>query len=618
MEKELTIDLRNQSLDHLASKIDGIERLNLENYLDNSLDLTVLNEYPQIKELCFLIREPKVTLPIPEQIAQLKHIEKIDFYKNFALDGNFVFPDVLDIKIAINDPLEDVKNIVKTFPNLKKLAIWGSSLKDKILAEEIGTLQTLESLYINNCGLARLPDTISKLSQLKELKLIWLPLVEFPEVISQLTNLESLTILSKLPSLPDSLGKLTNLKVLNLEATLNEGHDYEYSEIKFKPLPKCISQLVNLEELNLNKCGVFELSSLSSLKKLKNLGLQSATLTHCDELLQFPLLEELNLNSNYKLKNTDGLKGMNLKVLNIGDTYINSLDFITGLKNLQSLKIKGCDKIKGFTPLYTHPKLSELEASHKIMNSWEQKDKFTSIPSPETILDHLQTPDLDKVEKAIHWLGQLVDIDFDDDNPLPIYFKIEPNDAPSITKLPILDEAIKKHLQELSDETLLQIFQMSFKTVGEDNFTATILALKEIIRRKKTNTQIKLVGLFKKTYETYDAGHRYCANSVHDQIIDDFFPNFTSEALLELLKDASFDMLYSEGGDAMDGLFVAAFKNTSDRHLIDQIWTAFKKYHKMALEYIEEDYFTDLISEIYENVNEDIKIIINKDFKVEN
>lgn len=51
MEKELTIDLKNQSLDHLASNIDGIERLNLDNYLDGTLDLKALNKMELIKKM---------------------------------------------------------------------------------------------------------------------------------------------------------------------------------------------------------------------------------------------------------------------------------------------------------------------------------------------------------------------------------------------------------------------------------------------------------------------------------------------------------------------------------------------------------------------------------------
>jgi hypothetical protein len=618
MEKELTIDLSKETLDRALLGQEGITSIRFDKYSDRIKGLHVLNEFPQISHISMYGDESRKSFPFPQDLDGLEHVKSLKIWKNFDLDS---VPKLLRLQtlfIAVIDPLEDVKKMVDLFPNLKSLKIWGDYLKDKTLAEEIAAFRSLEFLELHSCGISQLPITLKKLSHLKTLNLIWLPLVEFPIVVTEMVHLESLTIMAELSDLPEDLSNLKYLKSLSLESSLNDGFDFEYQERTFSTIPECIGRLENLEELNLNKCGVYDLSVLAPLRKLRKLELQNALLQDCEQLAPFTQLEELNLRANYKLENTEGLKGLPIKKLNLRDTHITSLDFILDMPNLETLNIDQCRNIKEYTPLYIHPKLGALEASNEILARWEKKDLYASLPSITVVIEQLQSPDITGVEEAIHWLSLHVEANYEDEaNPLAGYFEVEPEVnayiyTPMVTNLPILDDAIEKYLESFSDETLLIIFEMSFKTVGDDNFTATLLAIKEIIKRNSPETQVQLIALFQKACNNYDAGHRYCDNTVHDQLIDTFFAQFTSEALLGLLQNASTDMLNTEGGDAMDALFVPAFENTTDLDLHKELLNVFLNYRKKASSYMGNPYFEKLMEQIGMVANPELRQIIQE------
>lgn len=216
----------------------------------------------------------------------------------------------------------------------------------------------------------------------------------------------------------------------------------------------------------------------------------------------------------------------------------------------------------------------------------------------EKIISQLESDNLTEFEKALSGLSQHVEANFNDENnPLAGYFGIEVYEE-EVTEIEVLDSGIQKHLKNLSEESLITIFEMTFKSVGSDNFIACLLVLEEIILRRNVKTQQKIIKKFYKACKFYDAGHRYWGYTVQDQLIDNLFARFTSEALYKLLKKASTDMLYSEGGDALDELFVPAFRNTEDKILQEKILNVFFKYQEEATTYYGEKYFDELLQNI--------------------
>ena len=89
----------------------------------------------------------------------------------------------------------------------------------------------------------KLPD-ISRFSQLDQLIITGAKLVELHPSIGNLTNLEMLVLAdNKLKSLPKEIGNLKKLRFLLLKDNL-----------ALTTLPKSITQLPNLDILNLNGC----------------------------------------------------------------------------------------------------------------------------------------------------------------------------------------------------------------------------------------------------------------------------------------------------------------------------------------------------------------------------
>ncbi|MCL7755174.1 protein phosphatase 1 regulatory subunit 42, partial [Polaribacter sp. Z022] len=90
------------------------------------------------------------------------------------------------------------------------------------LPDEIGSITSLEKLYLNNNVLTALPSTINGLTSLIELQLQGNELTVLPTTIGGLTSLEKLHLSqyssnNKISVLPDEIGDLSSLKELYIE-----------------------------------------------------------------------------------------------------------------------------------------------------------------------------------------------------------------------------------------------------------------------------------------------------------------------------------------------------------------------------------------------------------------
>ncbi|PXY47010.1 leucine-rich repeat domain-containing protein [Flavobacterium hydrophilum] len=617
-EKELTIDLSKEKFNFSELlNLNEITSIRFDNYTDKIEIPSAINEYPNITELSFYGDSKEYLFETPDNLEKLIHIKKLILwsYCDFSKIKPMVHLEKLDV--VVKNTEADTRNIVALFPNLKYLEIWGDHLKNQNLPDEIENLKSLESLHLVSCGLGNLPKSFVNLKQLTELNLRGLPMNTFPEEITQLENLEILEISQSLAKLPDSLSNLKNLRKLNLNSALNGANmdvagSFFNEKIYLKPIPEVIGKLENLEDLNLAICGVFDITPILPLRKLKKLNLQYSALKNCNGFSNFKMLEELNLSTSYDLINIDGLNSLPLKKLNLYSCHSESIAVISSLAALEELHIRSCNYIRDFSPLYSHSGIKKLKANEEILKKWKKREQYNKLPELDLIIAQLQTNDLDQFEEAILHLSKHVKANSNEEqNPLAGFFGIKTRDE-EITEIEILDAAIQKHLKNLSDKTLVTIFAMTFKTVGFDNYNAALIVLNEIIARKNIETQKKIIKKFYKACKYYDAGHRFWSYTVHDQLIDNLFAQFTSEALYELLKKASTDMLNSEGGDQMEELFIPAFQNAKDEQLQEKLLNVFFEYEKEARTYYGKSYFDQLLQQISDVGSAELQNLILK------
>lgn len=125
-------------------------------------------------------------------------------------------------------------------------------------------------------------EVLAPLKSLKKLELFALDqLKSLPDCIGQLSHLRMLNLCANgLESIPESIGKLRNLQYLNLDSNhlrslpqnfgqLNRLEWLELGQNNLEKLPKSIGQLANLRYLNLSHNQLKDLPA--SLYKLKNL-----------------------------------------------------------------------------------------------------------------------------------------------------------------------------------------------------------------------------------------------------------------------------------------------------------------------------------------------------------
>ena len=113
----------------------------------------------------------------------------------------------------------------KTWDDLKKLTKFNidnfdirNNYNSLIIPDSIGKLTNIRELTLAFNGIKKIPSSIGDLTNLKLLDLMWNGLEELPDSIKYLKNLEYLSLVgNKLITLPEGIDKLTNLKKLSLQ-----------------------------------------------------------------------------------------------------------------------------------------------------------------------------------------------------------------------------------------------------------------------------------------------------------------------------------------------------------------------------------------------------------------
>ena len=220
-----------------------------------------------------------------------------------------------------NQPIDSLSNLI----NLKHLSINSESFNHPINA--LANLTKLESLYINSTRYTQSLKTLTKLISLKELRIYNLDCK--PDCIVNLTKLTNLklsfyNIILDLDYFFENISKLTNLTELDLNRFSSK---YSIKPVYYKNLKKLkldiydpitLSKLYNIEQLTLCYDKTIDLYSIvHNYKTLIDLNLNGFD---CDNT-NYNFLEEL----------------INLEYLEMNMMRIDSIDFLSKLKNLKGL-----------------------------------------------------------------------------------------------------------------------------------------------------------------------------------------------------------------------------------------------------------------------------------------
>ncbi|HOD39083.1 MAG TPA: hypothetical protein PKW98_00750 [Candidatus Wallbacteria bacterium] len=170
--------------------------------------------------------------------------------------------------------LDEYKAALKHAGEVSELMISGLDDADKIksLPAEINKFKKLKKLYINNLyNLKSIPKEIGDLAALTELHM------------EQGNDSQPMKC-----ALPESIGRLGQLKFLNLNGAF---------DLDAKPLPKSVSKLSGLEELDLGRCNLKKVpEQLAGLAALKKLSLEYNPVASLPEFMgRLTALEELNI-----------------------------------------------------------------------------------------------------------------------------------------------------------------------------------------------------------------------------------------------------------------------------------------------------------------------------------
>ncbi|XP_048136914.1 disease resistance protein RPV1-like [Rhodamnia argentea] len=300
------------------STLESLERLNLEGChnlieIDPSIGklqcLTALN-----LNGCQSLQE------LPEVIGCLKALTEI------------VMPDT-----------PDKFRLPETFGNLKSLLTLDVSHRQiSKLPYSIGGLDELRRLSLYQCTkIKELPESVGKLKSLVELDLSWTSIFHLPDSIGNLKQLKVLRMshISGMTKLPSVIGKVEKLEELDASNCWN----------LIGEVPEEIGSLSYLRILNLSDTRISGLpNSIGSLKQLKVLRI-----SHMRGITRLPkaigLAEKLEELDARGCRNLTGEipeeigKLSYLRILDLSDTRISGLPTtVSGLSNLQTLNLELC------------------------------------------------------------------------------------------------------------------------------------------------------------------------------------------------------------------------------------------------------------------------------------
>ena len=287
--------------------------------------------------------------------------------------------------------LVKLTNLIHMFENfgyvLSNKAIIGLDLKFQTQIP-FYKLTHLQSLYLTQ--FSKLPDSIGKIKNLKELRLKHCHISLLPESIGKLTSLESLDIsgITGLQSIPEPIGNLKKLKRLflspinermkiqELPTSISQLRELQYfylSGTNIKKLPDGFENLQNMLELYLLSRSLIEIPPLMNFKNLRIFECQAKVDSIPESFSELDELEEIKLYNNTVREIPNIAKFQKLRRLEIFKT---SIDYLPpGITQLHALKTISVPQ----NPIRSLPEdFSNLSTSLEILDV--SKTNLTKLP----------------------------------------------------------------------------------------------------------------------------------------------------------------------------------------------------------------------------------------------
>ena len=199
--------------------------------------------------------------------------------------------------------LKKVPETISKLSNLQLLFLYNNEISE--IPESITSLSKLQDLYLNSNQISEIPDSIASLSNLQKLYLSKNQISGIPDNIASLSNLQELYLSdNQISEIPDNIGYLSNLQRLNLYDNLN-------SEI-----PESITSLSNLQELFLSHNQILEIPDcIQNLSNLIRFFIPYNRINFVNySVLKLPKLRDFSFDGNYLSLdspfNTLGLAGV--------------------------------------------------------------------------------------------------------------------------------------------------------------------------------------------------------------------------------------------------------------------------------------------------------------------
>jgi Leucine-rich repeat (LRR) protein len=226
---------------------------------------------------------------IPPAIAGLKRLKRLNLEQNKISRIDEAIGEcgeLEELNLNKNEQLEDLPESLGKLKNLQTLKLRDYKSQAP-LPNVFDRLSELRSFEFSKVRTEMLPPSIYECRSLNELRLFGMPISSLDRRISNLVNLEFLDLrMTGIGSIPTEIGSLKKLKKLELPklteplpASISELVDLEELEVDFKgveqPFPNSIAWLKSLTRLSVNAKGAKSLpEGFEQLHTLKHLTLR--------------------------------------------------------------------------------------------------------------------------------------------------------------------------------------------------------------------------------------------------------------------------------------------------------------------------------------------------------
>lgn len=213
-------------------------------------------------------------------------VESLTLYSGLqADDSNFIMELEELVGENISKSLDSQFYFQSSEQQIVKLVVIWKNLTN--IPESIGRLSALRELSIKQCSLEYLPETFGNLESLERLDLSNNRLSDLPESFGKLRSLKRLGLSSNsLQKLPENIGELDSLEWLNLSDNQLRGLPDSFDELKtlkflvlmqnqFQEIPETIRGLTSLIDLQLASNKLTTIPDwIGELENLSELGVE--------------------------------------------------------------------------------------------------------------------------------------------------------------------------------------------------------------------------------------------------------------------------------------------------------------------------------------------------------